>query len=121
MSGIDDTMFYTEDMDYDEYLRLQRQSIKHSDFGNDVFRWYILTRKDTEDFGLFLDIINGKDLETCQDQIEHNIQRKEKASMSYEDLIYFYISKKFNQKVLRPMCRSALKNDLNSVNRIASL
>ena len=95
--------------------------IKNLKFSNDAFNWYILTRKDTQDFELYRDIIAKKNIKKIYKQVIKNMKKNGSSKMSYDDLLSLYISKRFNQRILKPMCINALKHNWKAVNELALL
>ena len=109
------------EIDEDELKRNNFNYIKNLKFDNKTFNWYILTRKDTSDFELYRNILNRKNLKKTYSQVIKNIKKQGNWRMSFDDLLHLYISKRFNQRILKPMCVNALKNNWKEVNKLALL
>lgn len=83
--------------------------IKNLSFDDNVFKWYLLTRKESNDFTLYSSIQRGKNLKACYKRIIHNVKKNGNKDMQYEQLINLYLSKRFNQRVLLPMIKQKAK------------
>lgn len=108
-------------IDEDKLRKDYFNMIKNLKFSNDAFNWYILTRKDTQDFELYRDIIAKKNIKKIYKQVIKNMKKNGSSKMSYDDLLNLYISKRFNQRILKPMCTNALKHNWKAVNELALL
>jgi len=117
---VEDVMYQDSCIDLNEWQQSQFQSLKTNHFDKNVFRWYILVNKDTEDFELFMNILEGKQLDETYHKICKNIRKRGQIEQPYEELVTLYISKRFNQHILKPMCKYALKGDFKRVRKIAT-
>lgn len=109
------------EIDTEEFKKNDFNFIKNLKFDGSTFKWYLLTRKNTQDYILYRNILNRKDIKKTYAQIIKNTKKQGNWKMSYNGLLALYISKRFNQLVLKPMCKNALNNNWEAVNKLALL